>query len=405
MKVKRPLNRVMSKQICDLCLCWIFITVINIILMNNKKDYIKNVGDFKLIKEIGHGSFGKVYKGVDEKGNLFAIKMVGRENISSKLEEMLQVESTVLNSINHPNIIKLHHLRKTAANYYFIFEYCDQGDLEMYRISNHGHLDEISIQYFAQQISLALSELHKKGIMHRDLKLANVLLAKSDTELPISKLGDFGFAYPVLKQEDLSMTECNITGTFIGTPLNMSPEIQNKMAYNYQTDIWSFGCMMFILFTGSFPFMAITKDDLKVIVNNGIYRMKADPQPSAYFVDFIQRCLQHEVKSRIRISDILLHPFILATKEKLIASQKSKIVEQSIKNGYIELSTRNYAQFIDGSEIPKSSGAEEQNFMGFEILNKEDPLKILCEFEEANSPETSVILNSNLIIEPNYLKD
>ena len=203
--------------------------------------------------------------------------------------------------------------------------------------------------------------------MHRDLKLPNVLLQKSTSGLPIPKIGDFGFAVPILSEnENLTMTLCNITSQAIGTPLNMSPEIHNKMAYNYQTDIWSFGTMMFELLTGKCPFMALTIGELSKNVNNGIYYIKAEFMPSAYFIDFIQKCLQHNAKDRIRMSELIIHPFLTASKEKLMNSQKSKLVMNDIKNGVLELSTKRYVQYLE--KLDYLVKKETTTFLDFEVF-------------------------------------
>ena len=226
---------------------------------------VKVVDNYVLEREIGKGQFGQVFKGYNKvTGEDIAVKTVSRKNLKGKFYELLENEIKVLRTCNNPNIIKLFDIKKTKNNIYLVLEYCNEGDL-MEFIKNKGRLvQEEAIEFFVQIIN-AFKTLVKAKIMHRDFKLANILLHNG-----MIKIADFGFAK--LLGNDV------FTNTMLGSPLNMAPEVLDGVDYNNKADIWSIGTCFYELRYGRPPYTAKNIVDLlKNIKNKPLYFSKSIP--------------------------------------------------------------------------------------------------------------------------------
>lgn len=159
--------------------------------------------------------------------------------------ELIEKEIEILRKIEHPNIVKLIDIKRTKNNYYLVFEYCEKGDLEkyVYRYYKKG-MPEKTAQKLMFEMADAVKTLHEQNIVHRDIKLANILLTKSF----VAKLSDFGFA----KAQDNSSV---LMKTYCGTPITMAPEIHNHFQYDFKCDIWSLGVICYQLVYNKPPFM------------------------------------------------------------------------------------------------------------------------------------------------------
>ena len=148
-------------------------------------------------------------------------------------------EVCLLKNIKHPNIVK--YINSTIENriLYLVLEYCQEGDLSQhieFCIQQRVHFPEQLIAYWSLQILSALDYLHKKNIMHRDIKAKNVFLTDDGN----IKLGDFGVSRIMKPDEKVAQT---CTGTY----LNISPEILKDKKHNFKTDVWSLGQLFFFI--------------------------------------------------------------------------------------------------------------------------------------------------------------
>lgn len=170
--------------------------------------------------------------------------MIPVENMEQRLIDLVEMEVELLQKIDHPNIIKLFDVRRTKNNYYLVFEFCEKGDLEKY-LKKHCEvpLREDIIKKLIYDIAGAVRLIHSKNIVHRDIKLANILLTRDFTV----KLSDFGFA-------KFSNSEM-LMETYCGTPMNMAPEILFRQQYTFKCDIWSLGVVVYQLVYGKLPFI------------------------------------------------------------------------------------------------------------------------------------------------------
>jgi serine/threonine-protein kinase ULK/ATG1 len=206
--------------------------------------------------------------------------------------------------INHENIIKLHDVKQSSTKYYLITEYCSGGDLEVLRGQK---LSEAEVQKRIHQISAGLKALINKNVMHRDLKLSNILLSSKKADAVV-KLADFGLARE-LTLEEYAATCC-------GTPLYMAPEILVCKKYNLKADLWSVGVMIYLFLIGKFPFMASTPQKLQVAINHGIVKFPPGFEISECCFELLKNLLQIEPEMRMDWEDYFAHPFIKNEPEK-----------------------------------------------------------------------------------------
>lgn len=158
-------------------------------------------------------------------------------------------EAKILEVLNHPNIVRFREVYKTKkGKLCIVMDYADGGDLQTLikgRAKQKKYLTESEVLDYFTQICLSLKHTHDKKILHRDLKSQNIFLTKRG----IVKLGDFGIA------RVLSHTK-SAAKTVVGTPYYLSPEIIKSEAYNFKSDIWSLGVLLYEMAALTPPFNA-----------------------------------------------------------------------------------------------------------------------------------------------------
>ncbi|OMJ66001.1 hypothetical protein SteCoe_37314 [Stentor coeruleus] len=216
---------------------------------------VKKIGNYELESKIGEGNYGIVYLGKNSNTKeVVAGKAIPMKNPNSKLLKQMETEIKVLKSSECPYIIKLHDVLKTQNNIYLIMEFCGGGDLENY-VKSHGKVEEqIACRWLSQLLESCIY-LQEKGIMHRDIKLANILLTSKDDQNSDIRVADFGFAR--------FLNENSFAATQLGTPLFMAPEIFNNEHYSYKADVWSLGVLTYEILTGGPVFICRTLAQLK----------------------------------------------------------------------------------------------------------------------------------------------
>jgi len=271
-----------------------------------RKEVHRRMGNYIFNKELGKGAFSTVYKcnlpskilGFDSSGNKFAIKQIPKVKMRMRYIEGLSREIKLMQSINSENVIKLFDVKQSENNYYLIMEYCSGGDLERFRGKK---ISESGVQSIIYQVSAALKTLLEKNIMHRDLKLSNLLLSSKESDAVI-KLADFGLARE-LREDELANTCC-------GTPLYMAPEILLRQSYNTKADLWSVGVIIYLFLTGKFPFIASSPQKLLLAISNGIVKFPKDLVISECCYELLKNLLQIDPKLRMDWEVYFEHPFI-----------------------------------------------------------------------------------------------
>jgi tetratricopeptide (TPR) repeat protein len=188
------------------------------------------LGPYRIESKLGEGGMGEVFRAVDTRlGRAVAIKIT-RQQFSARFER----EARAISSLNHPNICTLHDVGPD----YLVMELVE-GETVAARLKS-GPLPLKTALLYASQIAAALAEAHGKGIVHRDLKPGNIMIAKSGV-----KVLDFGLAK---SGQDETLTASHMV---IGTPAYMAPEQREGKPADARSDIYSFGCVLYEMLTGS----------------------------------------------------------------------------------------------------------------------------------------------------------
>ncbi|KAM6158506.1 serine/threonine-protein kinase 33 [Rhynchocyon petersi] len=217
---------------------------------------------------LGQGGFGMVIEATEkETDTKWAIKKVNKDKAGSSAVKLLEREVNILKSVKHEHIIHLEQVFETPKRMYLVMELCEDGELKKI-LDKKGHFSENETRWIIQRLASAIAYLHDKDIVHRDLKLENILVKSSfidaNNEMNLNiKVTDFGLA--VRKHggsEAMLQTTC-------GTPIYMAPEVINAHDYSRQCDIWSIGVIMYILLCGEPPFLASSEEKLFELIRKG----------------------------------------------------------------------------------------------------------------------------------------
>ena len=282
------------------------------------------VDNLTLEKCLGKGAFGEVYltsrKGDDKK---YATKKIDREEVEKgEGIKYLKNEIIILQYLRHPNIVRFEEVKKTKKHYYIVMEFCNGGELskalEKY-IEKYGKpFSEEIVQHLMRQIIDAFKFMHERKIIHRDVKLDNILLNyeteedKKNLNLMKAqvKIIDFGFSCKIDKS--------GLQFTALGSPINMDPIILKKLnssskkerqlGYNQKADIWSLGTICYEMLIGKSAFDADDMEDLVNKIENGSYNVPTNL--SHEVVSFLNGMLQYEGNNRLTADQLSRHSFL-----------------------------------------------------------------------------------------------
>jgi len=223
---------------------------------------------YELIKEIGRGGMGVVYKAY-HRGlrRTVAVKIIMGSNLSSPKDiARFHVEAEAAARLDHPGIVPVYDVGEHCGNHYYAMAYVEGPNLSNYVGSNAKRLPPRRAAKIMEQVCHAVQYAHDRAVIHRDLKPANIILEHGDHP----RLADFGLAK--VMQEDEGLT---ITGQVMGTPSYMAPEQatgrQDQMSN--RTDVYSLGATLYALLAGRPPFVAETLlETIRMVVNT-------DPEP------------------------------------------------------------------------------------------------------------------------------
>ncbi|KAF2745149.1 protein kinase kin1 [Sporormia fimetaria CBS 119925] len=268
-----------------------------------------STGTWSLGKTIGAGSMGKVKLAKHTvTGEQVAVKIVprqstdqhnsqaDRERADHSKEIRTAREAAIVTLLNHPYICGMRDIVRTNYHWYMLFEYVNGGQMLDYIIS-HGRLKEKQARKFARQIASALDYCHRNSIVHRDLKIENILISKTGD----IKIIDFGLSNLFSPRSQLK--------TFCGSLYFAAPELlQAKQYTGPEVDVWSFGIVLYVLVCGKVPFDDQSMQQLHAKIKKG--HVDYPPWLTAECRNLIHRMLQTDPSQRLTLSEIMTHPWI-----------------------------------------------------------------------------------------------
>ena len=261
---------------------------------------------YKKLRNLGSGSYGTVYLAKNNlKDNLVAIKII--EKIPANIIDDMEIknEINILKSLSHPNIVKIFEFFDTALNYYLVTEYCKKGELFEY-INNIYSERQLAVLFY--QVFSGLCYLHEKKILHRDLKLENLMISEIEKDIETGeeyfwiKIIDFGTA----KIFERKKKEKEI----IGSSYYIAPEVLKKN-YNEKCDTWSVGVILYMTLTGIPPFDGETDEDIIHRIKIGKYSKnnKRFLEHSSEVKDLVSSLLEIDTEKRLSAKEALQHPW------------------------------------------------------------------------------------------------
>ena len=301
------------------------------------------VEDLTLIKCLGKGAFGEVYL-TSKQGSKqrYATKKIDKKFTQNpRAKKYLENEINILKEIDHPNIIKLVEVKETTQFYYLVMELCNGGGLseclDEYQKKHKKPFPEETVQYLMRQIVDGINYLHKRNILHRDIKLDNILVnfdldedKKSRNMLKAKvKIIDFGFAR--------HLNPSQLAYSTLGSPINMDPGIlmehSKEYGYDQKADIWSLGTICYEMLIGKCTFDAESMRELVSKVERGNYFLPTTLSKEA--VSFLNGMLQYDLKKRLSAEQLYNHKFLTKPYSQLtkinIKDASEKIVGSQIK--------------------------------------------------------------------------
>jgi tRNA A-37 threonylcarbamoyl transferase component Bud32 len=260
-----------------------------------KVEQKKVIDGFIIEKVIGSGSYAVVRLAKDEQTNVkYAIKTYDKYKLfDANRRKNVRREISILSTMEHKSIIKLHKTVDTPTQIHLIMEYIGTTSLHGFLKSQPDRkLSEEQAKPIFKQIVEAIAHCHKNNTVHRDIKMENVLI----NDKKEVKLIDFGFSIIITKDKTLNV--------FCGTPSYMSPELASKKEYVGQyADIWALGILLFIMLTGKFPFKSSDEKELFKRIAKGSYETPADLSGEAQSI--LSKMLKVNPADRCSADDIL----------------------------------------------------------------------------------------------------
>ena len=285
---------------------------------------------YKILSKLGSGSFGNVFlaqnKYTKEKVALKQIKKANKDLLS---DGKIRDEIDILKNLDHPDIVRIIESFNTKDSYVLVTEYCEGGELYD-QVRNQ--LSETQIAVIFKQLLSGIAYLHSHNIVHRDLKLENILIheiEKSKTtgeDLFNIKIIDFGTARIFGNKKKPQ--------SIVGSSYYIAPEVL-RQRYNKECDLWSVGVILYMFIVGHAPFDGCDDEEITANIQKGIYR-KDDrrwKKASREVKDLIQKLLIYQPKKRLTAKQALQHPWFQITDSNILYDnvEESDIIE-CIKN-------------------------------------------------------------------------
>lgn len=320
---------------------------------------LKMVGNYTLQRPIGEGTFGKVRLGLHRLTNTrVAIKQIPKAHSASLTREIHHHRR-----LHHPNVMQLYEVIATEQYIWMVSELCAGGELYDYLVENQVLAEPEARRIFGQ-LCLAVAYVHSKGIVHRDLKLENILL---DERCNV-KLGDFGFTREFEAKR--------LMDTFCGTTGYAAPEMLSGKKYTGpEVDVWSLGVILYALLCGALPF----DDDDESVMKDKILRgdFEIPDCLSEEAQSLVASILQQDPTKRPSIQSILAHPWFTKI---MVHTPMSTVEEDEIATDY-----------FDSKPLAQPSQADQIDLVTPSLAATPDNLYAAQPNEQSSAPATSTL--------------
>ncbi|KAG5995727.1 hypothetical protein E4U54_002786, partial [Claviceps lovelessii] len=300
--------------------------------------------DYRLGACIGKGAFGSVYKAFNwSTGEAVAVKQVKLVNLPKSELRMIESEIDLLKNLLHDNIVKYIGFVKSVDCLNIILEYCENGSLHSI-LKAYGKFPENLVGVYMTQVLRGLQYLHDQGVIHRDIKGANILTTKDGTV----KLADFGVSTSTLAAGQDKEAQV------VGTPYWMAPEIIQLSGASSASDIWSVGCTVIELLQGKPPYHNLAAmPALFAIVNDDHPPLPEGISPAAR--DFLMQCFQKDPNLRVSARKLLRHAWIVGCRRAEAPVSKAP---DNFNQAVEEVKQWNKALNSSESALRSSTGSE-----------------------------------------------
>tara|TARA_Y100000114_G_C11748474_1_gene322929 strand:+ start:297 stop:1202 length:906 start_codon:yes stop_codon:yes gene_type:complete len=253
---------------------------------------------YRIQKCIGSGSYGSVFTVKKYTSNrIYAMKRVSTYRMNDKNKQQLINEIKIIKYCKCPYIIPFVDCIYNPTNIEIVTIYAKYGDFSKIIKKRVKKFKENLIWSYFIQSCLGIEYLHKNNIIHRDIKSANIFLAKEDHVL----IGDFGISKVLLNNKEL-------TNTCIGTPFYMTPEMLQHKEYDKSIDIWGLGCFLFELISFRPPFSGYSLRSLSNNINTSTFNLNLNVYNHIYnkdLVEFPKKIIINDINKRMNIKELL----------------------------------------------------------------------------------------------------
>ena len=305
------------------------ISISNKLFINEISDYLPSK-KYKILSKLGCGSFGNVYLAQNRfTKEKVAMKIIKKSNKDLLSDGEIKDEIDILKTLEHPDIVRIIESFNTKDSYVLVTEYCEGGELYD-QVKNQ--LSETQIAVIFKQLLSGLAYLHSNNIVHRDLKLENILIQeieKSKTngeELFNIKIIDFGTARIFSNKKKPQ--------SIVGSSYYIAPEVL-RQNYNKECDLWSVGVILYMFIVGHAPFDGCDDEEITGNIQRGVYKKdeRRWKKASKEVKDLIQKLLIYIPKKRLTALEALKHPwFKIADSNILYDNVPKNEVIDCIKN-------------------------------------------------------------------------
>lgn len=253
------------------------------------------MADFEVQCKIGEGKIARVYKAVEKASRkTVALKVFPKAPINQfGIHHQLRREIEIQHHLNFKHIVRLHGYFQTETDIVLVMEYFEARDL----YSRTQKKEKIELKPTLFQLAKALQYMHLRNVIHRDIKLENILLSSTG----LVKVIDFGWAVHCVPDAQRE--------TYCGTVLYLSPELLNTRRYDEKVDVWAFGVVAYELVCGVPPFFGKTENETFGQIKSKELASKGLKTAGAEAEDLIRKCLEKDPLIRIGIEDVVKHPF------------------------------------------------------------------------------------------------